>query len=507
MSFAAISIATIDTSPDNPRKTFPKETIEELAESIKSKGLLQPILVRPSPSTKGRFELVAGERRLKASKLAKLAEIDAIVRELSDADAHDARVIENQQREDVHPLEECDGYRTAIEKYKRTAEDVAAKVGKSVSYIYARLKLASLGDEGRKAYLAGKLSHTTALYVARVPPELQAKAVKDLTSGYQFDGKNPISARAASEILRRDYMLRLKGAPFPTNDPELVAGAGTCGDCPKRTGNQKELFGDVNEVDVCTDPICYRKKSDAEWDRQSATAKSKGLKVIDSPSAQKKLFSYGGDSFAYNSEYVDLDATHYDVSSGKSKSYRALAPKDAERVLIRAPSGRTIEAIKRSTVEKAAKKSSSPAAKAKKKSEKAKRELEQRIEEAVAIAVAEKAEKSEPTLAWWRELAHQFAGYSDHELFERRGLKLGAKGTAEALEKLTATQIRGLLAEVAFRGRGYKRELADSAKALGVDAAKIIEREKAAAAAAAKAEQKLDEAKAKAKAPKKRKKT
>ena len=236
-----IRVARIGASPTNPRKHFDQAALDELAESIRRHGVLQPILVRPNPDRmrgpREEFEIVSGERRWRAAQAAELREIPALVRELGDAEVLEIQVIENLQRADLHPLEEAEGYEALHQRHSYTVADIAAKVGKSERYVYARMKLCALCEKARKAFYAGKLTPTTALLVARIPDAgLQAKATAEITE-VRWQGADPMSARQASEHIQRTYMLRLATAPFSTTDVELVPEAGPCTTCPKRTGN------------------------------------------------------------------------------------------------------------------------------------------------------------------------------------------------------------------------------------------------------------------------------
>jgi ParB/RepB/Spo0J family partition protein len=341
MSIDTISLAQIKPSPFNPRKTFDRPKLDELAASIKSQGVLQPILVRPNGSG---YELVLGERRLRASKLAGLEEVPAVVRAMLDDEVVEAQVVENDQREDVSPLEEADGYQMLVGKFGRSVDDVAAKVGRSRAYVYARLKLCDLGKEGRKALIAGELTPATALLVARIPTSLQ----KDAVGALALDWRGvPVSAREAARIVRERFMLRLKGAPFNPKDAALVPAAGACGDCPKRTGNQAELFGDVDSADVCTDPTCFGAKSDAAWAIRAEEERAKGVKVIDGTAAAKLVDEYrgGGGYLRHGAAYVALDREEWIGS--KHVKLRSLVPKkDPPPVtLIRSPNGTVVQAI------------------------------------------------------------------------------------------------------------------------------------------------------------------
>ncbi len=254
-----LPVASIASAKHNRR--IDKDSLNEFAESIKTHGVLSPVLVRPM---NGAHELVFGERRLRAAKSLGLETIPALVREMTDVEAIEARIIENLQRADVHPLEEGDSYRLLCEEHGYAVDDVAAKVGKSKAYVYSRMKLCALEESSRKAFLEDKLSASVALLVARMPTaKLQKKATAKLLRGNR-EGE-PFSYRDAARMLQDEFMLRLADAPFSKTDAELVPSAGACSACPKRTGSQPELFPDVKSADVCTDPTCYRGKRDAFW--------------------------------------------------------------------------------------------------------------------------------------------------------------------------------------------------------------------------------------------------
>ncbi|MBO5206811.1 MAG: ParB/RepB/Spo0J family partition protein [Clostridia bacterium] len=142
---ATLKLSLIDPKSDQPRKYFDKEALEQLASSILENGLLQPILVREYGD--GRYQIIAGERRFRASKLAGLSEIPAIVLDRDDRKAAEIALIENVQREDLNPLEEALGYKALAEEYDMTQEELSLKVGKSRSAIANTLRLLDLPDE------------------------------------------------------------------------------------------------------------------------------------------------------------------------------------------------------------------------------------------------------------------------------------------------------------------------------------------------------------------------
>ena len=155
-SISKLKISLVDPKRDQPRKYFDKEALKQLSESIKENGLLQPILVREYGD--GRYQIIAGERRFRASKLAGLNEIPAIVLERDDKRAAQIALIENIQREDLNPLEEALAYRSLAEEYEMTQEELSQKVGKSRSAIANSVRLLDLPDEILTMVASGELS-------------------------------------------------------------------------------------------------------------------------------------------------------------------------------------------------------------------------------------------------------------------------------------------------------------------------------------------------------------
>ena len=158
-----LSISMIDPKSDQPRKNFDKESLEELARSIEENGLLQPSLVREYGN--GRYQIIAGERRFRASKIAGLSEIPAIILDRDDRKVAEISLIENIQREDLNPIEEARGYRTLMEEYGMTQEQASLSVGKSRSAVANSLRLLSLSEALSAMVENGSLSagHARAL--------------------------------------------------------------------------------------------------------------------------------------------------------------------------------------------------------------------------------------------------------------------------------------------------------------------------------------------------------
>lgn len=362
-----IPLKWISPSPTNPRKIFDDAKLQELAQSIKTKGVLQPILVRPtyllskkpdstiSADTFWRepanfptagYELVAGERRFRAAKLAGLESIEAKVRDLTDVEVLEVQVIENEQREDIPPLEKAEGYFLLLEQHKRentkfTVETLAGSLGKSPATIYGLLKLRNLPEPAIKALADGLLPMSTAQLIGRIPSAAaQQEAVEFALEGY--DGELYNSVRDVKEFIEKHCMVQLKGCSFDRKSLELVPSAGACTICPKMTGNNPTEYPGAR-ADVCTDPACYRSKVDAHTEKLLARAHNRGQKVLEGDAAEKALR-------AWNSEYYDLASRCYEHP--KDKTYKQLAGEEVqEHVVIAVKEGKAHELVLRKHVD------------------------------------------------------------------------------------------------------------------------------------------------------------
>lgn len=354
-SFREIPVSQIVPSPFQLRKNFEDSALQELAESIKAKGVLEPILVRPReagftvrPPSNGSslwyvrnrhgvtmspceteadaieevrrfntsFELVAGERRWRASKLAGLSTIPAIVRELSDKEAAEIGAIENLQRKDLDPIEEAEGFKMLIEGHGYTPESLAEKLSKSKSYIYGVVKLCGLPEVARAAVCAGTLPISTAQLIGRIPNEkLRAKAAAEIVTP-QYSPDEPLSFRQAKQKIENFFMKELKGSPFDKSDAKLLPEAGACITCPKLTGNNREEFPD-GRADMCTDPGCFAKKISAHEQNRVETLKRKGIETL-SKSVVNDVLDYYGERVQSNRGYFELSAVCADDSEGRT---------------------------------------------------------------------------------------------------------------------------------------------------------------------------------------------
>jgi ParB family chromosome partitioning protein len=177
-SLRHMPIDLIHASPNNPRKHFADADLDDLANSIREKGLLQPIVVRPRAD--GEYEIVAGERRWRASQRAGIHEVPVLIRELNDGEALEIALIENIQRSDLNPLEEARAYGLLLEQFSYTQQQLADSVGKSRSHIANTLRLLTLPDTVRSLIEDGKLTagHARTLVAANSPAELADQIIK-----------------------------------------------------------------------------------------------------------------------------------------------------------------------------------------------------------------------------------------------------------------------------------------------------------------------------------------
>lgn len=175
-----LAITALVPSPLQPRRYFEPEALADLVASIKTQGIIQPLVVRPSANRAGIFEIIAGERRWRAAQQAALAAVPAVIRAISDRDALAIALVENLQRENLSPIEEAEAYRRLIEEYTLTQEAVADVIGKSRAQITNTLRLLRLPPEVREMLGSGQLSagHGRALVGAADPEELAHRIVR-----------------------------------------------------------------------------------------------------------------------------------------------------------------------------------------------------------------------------------------------------------------------------------------------------------------------------------------
>lgn len=195
-----IPLAQIGANPDQPRKTFTESELSDLAASIRERGVLQPILLRSVSGRPYMYEIIAGERRFRASKLAGLSEIPALVKNMDDNNAREVALIENVQRENLNPIEEANAYKNLMECCDYELADVSRLIGKSASYIRNMLRLTSLPESVQSLVEQGELSasHARTIATAENPEQLAHKIIAEKLSVAQTDKLVKTTPRAKS---------------------------------------------------------------------------------------------------------------------------------------------------------------------------------------------------------------------------------------------------------------------------------------------------------------------
>ena len=344
-----VALSRLRPSTTNPRKIFAETGLVELAQSIRERGILQPILVRALKigsayveqgmgqvwygcvvnlagggnkiqtfsarsadenasdaaawvadynTTTSPLEIVAGERRYRASKIAEMDAVPVIIAQLTDEEAMELQVIENLQREDVHPLEEAEGYRAL----KKAPAIIAQRVGKTLPYVLERLQLLKLEIVAKELFASGHIELTHAITLAKLTSHDQLRAIKNLMGWNHLPAKTDWLEAMRKAIknhtgnygrlvrdtpamfdrwVRDHVFLVLKNAPWALSDAALLPEAGACTDCPKRTGASAALFASLTTAeDTCTDAKCYDAKRKAFIVQSANAAQEKGQKLV-----------------------------------------------------------------------------------------------------------------------------------------------------------------------------------------------------------------------------------
>lgn len=264
------------------------ENIDGLTDSIKSQGLLQPIHIRKHPSKEGMFEIVTGERRHRAcSRLFK--QIPAVVRELTDQEAHEIRIVENLQREDLTPLEEAENITDLISMGKET-QDIADRLGRPEGWVVRRAKLVNLSPAMIKAFENEKCPVSTygashLEVVARFPHEIQ----DEILENHLLRHCEPMTISEIQDICDKNFLFKLSMAPWMKQESEgivLETGNPMCIKCQNRTSAQMNLFGEIEskaskrDPDRCIDATCYRQKMKAYIEQKAASQRAANPDIV-----------------------------------------------------------------------------------------------------------------------------------------------------------------------------------------------------------------------------------
>lgn len=355
-------------SPFNPRRTYNEAALEALADTMRPPhgSVLQAVVVRPNPHPEIKnfgsddpieYELVFGHRRRRAAMLAGLTEIPIDVREMTDEEVKRAQLIENIGREDVHPIEEAEGFQRLMQDHGVTADQITADTGKSRSYVYGRLKLLAACQSVRDACLRGDIGSEVALLLARLPSiKVQEHALKAIASQHidMKDGGKQ-SYRRIRELLVDKYTLYLSTAIFDTTDVTLLTDtpSANCLDCPYRSGNAPE-FEDITHdrnaggytrkgnTDICTQPECFERKKKTHLQREAAKLEAQGKTVLDGNQAKQAIDVHGH----LKGGYIPLANVKAELKKAKGNGVTVLSIQDPR-------SGKVVEAVKRADMAQA----------------------------------------------------------------------------------------------------------------------------------------------------------
>lgn len=268
-----VKLSDIKPDPNQPRKHFHQDALNELAENVTKYGVLQAITIRPTESG---FYVVFGERRYRAAIQAGLKEIPATIRTLTDDEALEIQIIENLQRKDVHPLEEAYALQALLdkltkEKHSAPVNEIALRIGKSHKYVNTRLKLNNLYPELQDMFMMDKMSFHQAVLFSRVPFGDQKQIC---TNRLPKDWKERENWKLPSWA--KDWIdgheRELEDAPFDLTDPTLNPEMGSCVNCPYNSSNTLSLFEDDNDGPTCSNVPCFEIKRDKSFVKTLAEA-------------------------------------------------------------------------------------------------------------------------------------------------------------------------------------------------------------------------------------------
>ena len=252
IEFQNIPLKSIFPDPNQPRKFYDETAMDELTNSIKESGVLQPILVREQPERHDMYLIVCGERRYRASKTAGLKEIPAIIRSITDEEALQLQIVENLQRKDVHPMEEAVAFKSLHEKM--AIEEIANRVGKSEKYVARRIKLTDLIEEFQTILYGNHMDLTEASMLAKLDHDQQTEILKELAPK---DWKKKQGEWRMGNITRycNKASNELSGSGFKLTDAKIYPEAGACSTCKFNSANQPLLFDDKKAI--CSKPSCF----------------------------------------------------------------------------------------------------------------------------------------------------------------------------------------------------------------------------------------------------------
>ncbi len=331
-----IALALIVVGKLNPRKDFDEESIKELHESIKENGILQPLLVRPIEG--GKYELVCGERRLRASKLAELKEVPVMIKELTDDEAIEAMIIENLQRKGVSDMEEAEAFGRLVKYKGKTIQDIALTVGKPLKFVATRIKLNELIPEFKKALLEKKMDVELGLRLCVLTTATQKLIWKE----EDCEGDDEININS---YRLNQYTSNLESATFDLEDKTLSKVNGSCLGCIHNTASNTLLFPDEKGVGMCQLAKCFVEKSKKHYENELKKAiedpevilvaaeheESNETKALKKTGAEVLVKGYEGSKKTFDVVEVPVAMTREDWDDENEHENEDLSPKEIDK--------------------------------------------------------------------------------------------------------------------------------------------------------------------------------
>lgn len=295
LEVVVLSITDILNSPLNPRANSPwqfsDKALRPLADAMAAATNLELITVRPHPTLPGKYELANGERRWRAAPLAGVATLQAIVKQLSDAEMLDIMLGGGANQEPLSPMAEAHGYKERMALDGLTQSGLARQLGIDEKSVRRRLVLLELPSEGQKAVDEGRLDPSTAYLIATLPGAAERMAfASDVMHPEMQD--QPLSRRAAEALREAKYCRSLRGVPFDTKDALLVPTAGSCTHCKFNEGSQ------------CANIACFESKVVAARDRVTGEYRKRGVEPL-TAEENTKAFPHGEDGLSYKVDFVE----------------------------------------------------------------------------------------------------------------------------------------------------------------------------------------------------------
>lgn len=331
----------------NPRRTFDEASLAELADSIRAAGIIEPLIVRRDGQA---YKLVAGERRLRAAKLAGLKDAPCLVRELGPDEALRLAVLENLQRQDVSALEEAEGFARLIKGGEFTADTLAAKLGKSREHVYGRLRLLKLDAKVLAAMDKGQIEASVAGLLAKFPPKLQPEILSRLS----MRAGGTLTFREAKEDIAAEFQ-PLADAPFliwtkGKCSESWGTSAPLCFECPHNSANMPDM-GEQKKP-VCLNAECYGRKVTEHGRWQIEDARKAGRPVVE---LERKQWGYSQRETQFTCPWQAVTARAYDLPHDPKRNDYLRWSEWAKvagitPALAVSPSGAVIEVIKCSEV-------------------------------------------------------------------------------------------------------------------------------------------------------------